>query len=394
MVFENIEKRLRELDLSEDEIKELLKFDSIKYSELEVDGKKYPAWRIRHNTNLGPGKGGIRFHQNVSEDEVKSLAFWMSIKNSLAGLPFGGAKGGVKVNSKELTKEQLEKLSREYIRAFYKYLGQYTDIPAPDVNTTSEIMGWMLDEYEKLTGKKEPGMITGKPVDMGGIEFRKDSTSKGGFIMLNEFLSKVDSGKNVVIQGFGNAGSYVALMLYKNGFNIIAVSDSKGAIFNKDGLDIPKVIEEKNKTKTVTTYNANKITNKELLELDTDILILAALENQITKENVNNIKAKYIVELANGPITAEADNILYDRGIIILPDVLANSGGVVGSYFEWMQNVTGEKIEYNELEKEFEKIMKNNFNKVYNYSNENNISMRKAAYIIAIKRILEAKKEN
>lgn len=293
-IFENIKLRLKEvskfMDLSEREINLLLNHKQIIYKVLNVNNKKYDAWRIIHNNALGPGKGGIRFHENVNEDEIKSLSFWMSLKTSLIGLPFGGSKGGVRVNPKELSEKELEKLSRAYIRAFSDFLGENRDIPAPDVNTNSRIMSWMLDEYEKIKGKSEPGMITGKQVELGGIKLRTDATSRGGYIVLREFLSRL--GKKledvkIAIQGFGNVGSNLASYFIGKGCSIVAVSDSKGGILDERCLDIDKLIKLKNDEKKVSDFydlEGRKIDNKEILELNVDVLILAALENQITKK--------------------------------------------------------------------------------------------------------------
>jgi len=430
MTFLNIKKRLEEIQeyskINNKALSRLLSYKRIKKAVLKVNGKKYEAWRILHNNALGPGKGGIRFHPDVSEDEIKSLAFWMSLKTSLMGLPFGGAKGGVKVNPKKLSKKQLEQLSRAYIQAFHKFLGQDIDIPAPDVYTTPQIMAWMLDEYEKIKNRKEPAMITGKPFELGGCQIRKQATSKGGFIVLQELLKEKEKQKKknkelnklrIAIQGFGNAGINIAKILYKEGYKIIAVSDSKGGILNNFGLNIPEVQKIKQKKTTVIEYSNTApkteiITNKELLELDVDILILAALENQITEKNADKIKTKYILELANGPITIEADRILNRKGIIVVPDILANAGGVVASYFEWLQNKKNKIFEKKQLEKKFENIMKQGFHRVYNFyknnknkihrnnknidnKNEDNkkLTMREVAYIIAIKRILNAEKK-
>lgn len=405
MVFENIKKRLElvseEMHLNKNEMDLLLHHKKISHSELEVNGKKYPAWRIIHNNSLGPGKGGIRFHPDVSEDEVKSLSFWMSLKNSLAGLPFGGGKGGVKVNPKDLTKKELEQLSREFVKSFHEVIGQDKDIPAPDVYTNAQIMAWMLDEFEKIKGKHEPGVITGKPIELQGIALRNDATSKGGFIVLKELLSLVKKeGKiTVAIQGFGNAGLYITKMLFDNkdednnfDFVVTAVSDSKGGIYETKGLNVPDVIRIKENKKTVTEFDAQKITNEELLELDVDILVLAALENQITEKNAANIKAKYVLELANGPVTFEADNILHKKEVIVIPDILANSGGVTVSYFEWCQNRTGNILDENYLKEKLEVMMKDSFNKVYDLFFNSNYDMRQAAYIMGIKRILKAEK--
>ncbi len=397
MVFENIKKRLdlvsKEIKLSDKELDILLNHKKISHTELAVNGKKYPAWRIIHNNSLGPGKGGIRYHPDVSEEEVKALSFWMSMKNSLAGLPYGGAKGGVKVNPKKLDEKEIELLSRAYITAFSDVLGQDIDIPAPDVYTNAQIMAYMLDEFEKIKGKHEPGMITGKPLELQGIKLREDATSKGGFIVLKELLKKIKkSNVSVAIQGFGNAGMFVAKMLFSEGNKVVAVSDSKGGIFDNNGLNIDEVVKTKIEKRTVIEFDAEKISNEQLLELDVDVLVLAALENQITETNADNIKAKYILELANGPITFEADQILHKKNIVVIPDILANSGGVTVSYFEWCQNRTGNILDENYLKEKLDFMMKTAFNKVYDLFSKNDFDMRQAAYIIAIKRILAAEK--
>jgi len=400
-IFENIKKELEKtsnyLKLSDNEKEYLLRYKSIQKSKLKLNDNEYPAWRIIHNNALGPGKGGIRFHPNVSEDEIKSLSFWMSMKTSLLGLPYGGAKGGVKIDTKGMSEKDIEKISRKYIECFHEYIGQDKDVPAPDVYTNSQIMAWMLDEFEKINKRHEPGMITGKPVELGGIAIRGNATSKGGLIVLNEFLKKVKKNNNfkVAVQGFGNAGSYIASMLQEQGFNVVAVSDSKGGIFNKNKLEINKIKKLKNEGKSVIDYeDGEEITNEQLLELDVDLLVLAALENQITKNNANKIKVKYILELANGPINAEADENLFNKGIIIIPDILANAGGVVVSYFEWANNKSGNILEEDYLKRKLEQMMITAFEKVYNlfYENKKEISMRTAAYIIAIKRILNVAK--
>ncbi len=397
MIFENVFKTLNKVSkvmkLSEVEMKVLTSFKRIKKEEIVVDGEVYEAWRIVHNDALGPGKGGIRFHPNVSEDEVKSLAFWMSIKNSLAGLPYGGAKGGVKLNPKILTREEVEEISREYIRKFYEVLGEDKDIPAPDVNTNSEIMGWMLDEYEKIKGKHEPAMITGKPLSLGGCKFRKTSTSKGGYIIFKEMLEREEKKDvTIAVQGFGNAGYNFAKFAFDDGFKVVAVSDSKGGIYDPEGLNIDEVKKVKSETGKVSGYEAKKITNEELLELEVDFLVLAALENQVTEENADRIKAKYIIELANGPVTPEADEILYERGIKVIPDILANAGGVIGSYFEWVQSKTGHIFEDSYLEERLEKMMKTNFHRVNEFHEREGVDMRTAAYVLAIQRILDAER--
>jgi len=400
MTFEDIKKRVREIskiaNISEKEMNLLLKHKHIRKATLNVNGKNYPAFRIVHNTALGPGKGGIRYHPNVSEDEVKSLAFWMSLKTSLLNLPYGGAKGGVKVDPKKLSPKDLEKLSRAYIRKFHNYLGQDKDIPAPDVYTDAKIMAYMLDEFEKIKGYHEPGMITGKPISLQGCPIRETATAAGAFIVLKELLKKINKKHcKIAIQGFGNAGLNLALMLHKEGFEIVAVSDSSNGTYKEKGLDILEVKEIKEKTNLVEKYPlGKKITNEQLLELDVDILVLAALENQITEKNASKIKAKYILEVANGPVTLDADHILKKKGITVVPDILVNAGGVVVSYFEWAQNKSGNLFEMSYLEKRLDSLMKSAFDEVYNLyvTNKKKMDMRLAAYGIAIKRILEAEK--
>ena len=299
-VFDNIIKRFDDLksliDLNDQEVEYLLTPKQISHSEIEVDGKKFPAWRILSNRALGPGKGGIRFHPEVSEDEVRSLSFWMSLKNSLLELPYGGAKGGVKINPKEYDNIFLEKVSRAYIDAFYKVLGQDKDISAPDVYTNPQTMSWMLDQYEKNIGQHQPAMITGKPVELGGIALRSDSTAKGAYIIISQLVKTLDLNKkdlSIAIQGFGNAGLNVAKMLFADDFKITAVNDSQGGTSNNDGINITELVKFKEEYGIVSTFSENKaISNDELLESEVDILILSALENQITEKNANKIKAK------------------------------------------------------------------------------------------------------
>ncbi|MFA6278522.1 MAG: Glu/Leu/Phe/Val dehydrogenase [Candidatus Paceibacterota bacterium] len=370
----------------------------VNYTELSIKGNRYPAWRIVYNRALGPGKGGIRFHPEVDEDEVKSLAFWMALKNSLADIPYGGAKGGVCFNPKDADKAELEEVSRKYIQAFHTYLGQDKDIPAPDVYTDSQIMSWMLDEFEKQVGHHEPGMITGKPVELGGIAMRGDATAQGGYLIAKKMVETFLAGKknlSVIIQGFGNAGLYMAEKLHQDGFKIVAVSDSKGGIYDKKGLNIPGLIECKRKGRQVCEYEAGeKVTNAELLELPADILVLAALSNQVTKANAGNIQAKYIIELANGPVDYDADGILEANKKVVIPDILANSGGVIASYFEWAQNRTGQILEEDYLRSLLEKKMKDNWQRMYEVFQEKkgSVTLRQAAYILAVNRILSAEK--
>ncbi|MBT4540584.1 Glu/Leu/Phe/Val dehydrogenase [Candidatus Woesearchaeota archaeon] len=411
MVFENVvamlDKVSKVMELKEEEKQKLLTFTRVSHDEIEVDGEKYPTWRIVHNDALGPGKGGIRYHPGVSEDEVKSLSFWMSIKNSLAGLPFGGAKGGVIIDPKALVEKlgrkgadkRLEAVSRGFVQKFHNVLGQDIDVPAPDVYTNPQTMGWMLDEFEKLKGKHEPGVFTGKPIALGGIPLRSDSTAKGGYIMFKEIISELkNQDVTIAVQGFGNAGYFFASMAGKDGHRVVAVSDSKGGIYDENGFRVEEVKKIKDEEGSVVNCYKDggcygkKISNEELLELDVDFLILAALENQVTTENASKIKAKYVIELANGPVTTEADDILYNNGVVVVPDVLANSGGVVGSYLEWVQNRTGMIFEEDYLVGRLDKIMKKSYHAVDQLHKDKNVNMRVASYVLAIERILGAEK--
>lgn len=401
-IFEENRQRLADVQalegISDEEMAPLLEPSQTNYAELEVRGKKYPAWRIVYNRALGPGKGGIRFHPEVSEDEVKSLSFWMALKNSLAGIPYGGGKGGVKFDPKSVDWKELEEISRAFIDAFYPHLGQDKDIPAPDVYTNGQIMSWMLDEFEKKTGHHEPGMITGKPVELGGIAMRGDATAQGGYLVAQEMIARFLEGKKgltVAIQGFGNAGLFMTEKLYNDGCRIVAVSDSRGGSFNADGLDIPALASWKNGGNGVGDFSGGKaITNSELLEAEVDVLVLAALENQITGENASRIKAGHIIELANGPISYDADKILAAAGKIVVPDILANSGGVIVSYFEWAQNKTGQILDEEYLRNLLEKKMKENWQRVYDsyLSHERQRTLRQEAYALAIRRILAAER--
>lgn len=401
-IFADNLKRLelvKELEgISDSEMSVLLKPQEINKAELEVAGKKYPAWRIVYNRALGPGKGGIRFHPEVSEDEVQSLAFWMALKNALADIPYGGAKGGIKFDPKSASPEELERISRAYIDEMYPFLGQDKDIPAPDVYTNSQTMAWMLDQYEKKVGHHEPGMITGKPIELGGLALRSDATAQGGYLIINETIEALLTKKKelkIVVQGFGNAGLFITEKLYNDGHKIIAVSDSRGGIYQSEGLNIRELSIWKNSGQAVSDYQeGDKIDNAELLALDCDILILAALENQINIDNVGQIKARYIVELANGPISHEADEILFKNNQVVVPDILSNSGGVIVSYFEWAQNRTGQILDEDYLRSLLTKKMKLGWERVYSkfHEHEGKISLRLAAYIIAVKRILLAEK--
>ncbi|MCA9459737.1 MAG: Glu/Leu/Phe/Val dehydrogenase [Nanoarchaeota archaeon] len=355
--------------------------------------KLISAFRVQYNDALGPTKGGIRFHESVDLEEVSELAFLMSLKTSLVGIPYGGAKGGVKINPKKLSEGELERVARGYVKEMFKFIGPDQDIPAPDVNTNPKIMGWMMDEYEKILGKKSPGVFTGKPIEIGGSLGRDKSTARGGFFIIEEKYKDVNKSKlNVAIQGFGNAGFNIAKMLEGIGFKIVAVSDSTTGIYNKNGFEVDKLIEYKNQKKSFIDYDANKISNEEVLELDVEILIPAALGGVIDSDNADKIKAKTIMELANAPISTSADIILNKKGIEIIPDILANSGGVIVSYFEWVQNLQNYYWTADEVEERLKSIITKAYYSVLEESKAHNLSLRTASYTLSIHRILKAEK--
>lgn len=355
--------------------------------------KYFEGYRVEYNNACGPYKGGIRFHQDTDIDEVKALSFWMTLKCAVIGIPMGGGKGGVTVNPKLLSKNELERLSRGWVHRFSDILGPTKDVPAPDVNTTPEIMAWMADEYGKITGDKTGAVITGKPVENGGSLGRDTATAQGGFYAF-EALSKslkIKDKCTVAIQGFGNAGANAAIIWSKAGHTIIAVSDSKGGIYNPNGLNIEEVVKHKEQTGSVLGFNGSQdITNEKLLELDCDLLIPAALENVITKGNANNIKAKVVLEIANGPTTFEADEILHEKNIPLIPDILANSGGVAVSYFEWQQNLADEHWSKEDVFDKLRAMINVSAKKIFDCAVEYDTDLRMAAFILALDRIYKA----
>ena len=363
---------------------------------VQMDGGKeriFYGYRVQYDNARGPFKGGIRYHPKVDLDEVKSLAFWMAIKCAVANIPYGGGKGGVEVDPKQLSKSELERLSRSFIRSIADAIGPDKDIPAPDVNTTPEIMDWMEDEYSKITGDTSGAVITGKSVANGGHEGREDATARGGFFVFQEAAKAfgIPANATVAIQGFGNAGWFMAKFLHEAGYKVVAVSDSKGGIYDEKGLDVNAVKQFKDSGKSVEDYGkGSKVSNQALLELPVDVLVPAALENQITEQNAPRIKAKVILELANGPTTPQAEEILSKRGITVIPDVLANAGGVTGSYFEWKQNKERAKWSLEKYRGELEKTMRTEFNEVLRFSKEHECIMRTAAYALALQRIEKA----
>jgi len=363
----------------------------------------FTGYRCRYSSTLGPTKGGIRFHPDVSAQEIQALALWMTIKCAAVGLPYGGAKGGVIVDPKDLSPMELERLSRAYVRAVADFIGPQVDIPAPDVYTNDRIMGWMMDEYEAIKRVKAPGVITGKPVRLGGSPGRDEATGRGAFICVRELAErrKLDpTATTVAVQGFGNAGYHVARLLEDAGYKIVALSDSKGGIYSPDGFDVASIYEEKQRSRLVRAVYCEQsvceiveheaISNDELLELDVDILIPAALEGVITKQNASAINAKFIVEVANGPILSNADSIIDDKGILVVPDVLANAGGVTVSYFEWAQNQQGYSWTAEEVDARLQRFMRDAFSDIWDLAEVRKFSLRNAAYAVAIRRIGEA----
>ena len=364
----------------------------------------FEGHRIQYNNFLGPYKGGIRYFPEVNEDEIKTLAFLMTIKCALVNLPLGGAKGGIKVDPKNLSEKELENLSREYVRKIYDFIGPDKDIPAPDVNTNAKIMDWMVDEYLKISNSKDiklKATFTGKSIQNDGSEGREEATGKGGETILERFVEKMGLKKplTVAIQGFGNVGYNLAKFLYQKGYRLVALSDSKGGIYSEEGFN-PELVMECKKEKgmiagcycvgSVCDISLGRdISNEELLELDVDILIPAALENVINEKNADKIKAKIILEMANNPLTEEADEILNRKGVIVIPDILANSGGVTVSYFEMLQNLNNEKWSKEKVFEELEKYLSKSFDEVWQIKEKLNIDLRKASYIVALRRIYE-----
>jgi glutamate dehydrogenase/leucine dehydrogenase len=352
----------------------------------------FEGYRVEYNNALGPYKGGIRYHPDTEINEVKALAFWMSIKCAVANIPMGGGKGGITVDPKKLSKGELEKLSRGWVRRLSDILGPHKDVPAPDVNTTPEIMAWMSDEFEKITGDKTRATFTGKPIENGGSEGRGPATGLGGFYVFDSLRAQIGLPEKcrVAIQGFGNVGGNAARIFTENGHTVIAVSDSKSAIVKEDGLDLEKVEAHKKNTGSLKDFpGAKNITNEELLELPCDLLVPAAFENVITENNAPKIKAKAILELANGPINPEADEILFQKGIPVIPDVLANSGGVTVSYFEWDQNLKNEKWTETEVFNKLKPMMEDAAQKIFEKAKENKTYLRMGAFILALERIKE-----
>ncbi|MBH0174418.1 Glu/Leu/Phe/Val dehydrogenase [Fictibacillus sp. 23RED33] len=355
--------------------------------------KIFTGYRAQHNDAVGPTKGGVRFHPNVSETEVKALSIWMSLKAGIVDLPYGGGKGGIICDPRTMSFRELERLSRGYVRAISQLVGPTKDIPAPDVFTNSQIMAWMMDEYSRIREFDSPGFITGKPLVLGGSHGRETATAKGVTICIREAAAKKGiqlEGARVVVQGFGNAGSFLAKFMHDAGAKVIAISDAYGGLYDPEGLDIDYLLERRDSFGTVTKLFKDTITNQELLELDCDILVPAAIENQITEKNAHQIKASIVVEAANGPTTLEATRILSERGILLVPDVLASAGGVTVSYFEWVQNNQGYYWTEEEVEEKLERVMVKSFETVYTTAMNRKVNMRLAAYMVGVRKMAEA----
>ena len=385
-------------------------YEAVKYPERELkvavpvrmdDGsvKVFEGFRVQHSTSRGPAKGGIRYHQNVDLDEVKALAAWMTFKCAVVNIPYGGGKGGIICDPTKLSESELRSLTRRFTAMIAPIIGPDQDIPAPDVGTNANVMGWIMDTYSMLKGHCVPGVVTGKPIALGGALGRNEATGRGVMITtLNILKAHAFSPENstVAIQGMGNVGSVSAKLLYEQGLKVAAVSDVSGALYDPDGLDIPSILEylsqkRGNLLEGYDAGNAKWITNAELLELPVDVLIPAALENQINASNADKIQAKIIVEAANGPTTIDADKILDKRGIVIVPDILSNAGGVVVSYFEWVQNIQSISWSEEHVNEQLKDIMDQAFQSVWDIAKDKDVSLRTGAYLIAVKRVVDAK---
>lgn len=391
------------------------------YSESDIEPLKYPerelkvsvpvvmddgstrvfeGYRIQHSTSRGPAKGGIRFHPAVNNDEVKALAAWMTFKCAVVNIPYGGGKGGVVCDPHELSERELRAITRRFTAAIMPLIGPDQDIPAPDVGSNAAVMGWMMDTYSMLKGHCVHGVVTGKPIELGGALGRNEATGRGVMFTTRNIMKKMGmemKGTDVAVQGMGNVGSITAKLLHQEGMKVVAVSDVSGGIYKKEGLDIPAILaylgkDRKNLLSGYEEDGMTRITNEELLELPVTVLVPAALENQINGTNADKIQAKLIVEAANGPTAAEADPILNEKGVVIVPDILSNAGGVVVSYFEWVQNIQSVSWTEEEINAKLERIMNNSFEAVYNIAQEKKVPLRTGAYLIAVDRVVKAKK--
>lgn len=402
--FESAQQQLRDvqkiLKLDENVVAQLMQPTRVIEVALPVkmdDGstKVFTGYRSQYNDARGPFKGGIRFHPGVTIDEVKALSAWMTWKTAVVDIPLGGGKGGVIVDVKKLSDGELERVSRAYARAIAAYIGATVDVPAPDVSTDPRIMGWMLDEYESIIGRKEPGVITGKPLSIGGSLVRDYATAQGAFYVIDELARKyhLPKGTKVAIQGFGNGGSFLAKILAQAGYTLVAIADSKSTVYREQGLDVDELITHKNTTGTLKQCaGCETLPSEAILSVPTDILVPAALENAIHDGNKEEVQAKYIVELANGPVTPEADQWFFEKGVVVVPDILANAGGVTVSYYEQVQNAANFYWEEAHILGMLEKTMRTAFTKVAEYQERYNTSFRMGAYALAVERVVQAMK--
>ncbi|MCL6453857.1 MAG: Glu/Leu/Phe/Val dehydrogenase [Alicyclobacillus sp.] len=378
-------------------LKEPLRVLTVRFPVRMDDGsvQVFTGYRAQHNDAVGPTKGGIRLHPDVTEDEIKALSIWMSIKCGIANLPYGGGKGGIVCDPRQMSFAEIERLSRAYVRAISQIVGPTKDIPAPDVFSNSQNMAWMLDEYSHIREFDSPGFITGKPLVLGGSRGRERATARGVMICAEEaarLRGRTLDGARVIVQGFGNVGSYIAQAMFETGARVVGISDAYGALYDEAGLDIPDLLERRDSFGTVTKLFKQTITNKELLEKPCDILIPAAIENQITQDNAPRISADIVVEAANGPTTLTATKILADRGVLLVPDVLGNAGGVIVSYFEWVQNNQGLYWTDEEVDRRLVDSMRASFTGVYEAAHHYGVDMRLAAYIVGVRRMAESAK--
>jgi glutamate dehydrogenase/leucine dehydrogenase len=393
-----LESAATRLGLSNEVLAQLKRADAEHIFDVELsDGQSYKAYRVQHNHQRGPYKGGIRFHPQVNLEEVRTLATLMSLKTAAVGLPLGGGKGGIAVDPRQLSQAQLEELSRKYAAALYPHIGPDKDIPAPDVNTDATIIDWMVDEYEKLTGDSSHASFTGKSIEKGGSLGRDAATGRGGVLALEELLRlyKADTkGLTVAIQGYGNVGSYFGTILQERhkDWRLVAVSDSEAALYSEKGLDAVRLQEYKagrGRFKAYDEGGTQVITNDDLLALRVNVLVLAGFEDTVTKENANTVHVPYVVEMANGPVTKAAYDLLSAHGCVILPDIIANAGGVIVSYLEWVQNLQKEKWSESKVNQELASHMKRAVEETYHYAQQEAISLKESAFILALQKLTE-----
>jgi glutamate dehydrogenase/leucine dehydrogenase len=392
-----IKKAALNLDVSIEDLEKLIEIQAAHEFEIVLkNGKEFKGFRMQHNNSRGPYKGGIRFHEHVDFAEVQALATLMSLKTALVNVPLGGGKGGIIVNPKELTVEELEELSRGYVQKLVDSIGPHVDIPAPDVNTNSQVMDWMVDEYSRLTGDMTKASFTGKSIENGGSLGRDSATGQGGLYVLEttiDRLENVDTEISYAVQGFGNVGAFFAELVQKKypKWKLVAVSDSSGGLYSKEGLDASKLVEYKKSGQRFSDYsdlNVSLIKSDEIIAVDTNVLVLAALGGAVTAVNSSDVKASIIIELANGPVDSEAQLELTSRGVIVVPDILANAGGVVVSYFEWKQNLENQKWSLEQVNTELEKYMKNATNEVMDRADREMLNMKDAAFLVAVERLV------